>query len=108
MKTLFTLSFVLCTFSHSHAQITFQKTYGGIDDDQSHSVQQTTDGGYIITGETHSFGASFADVYFIKTDPVGYTLWIKTYAGINSDYSEAGMSLSELLPASGKGYMMFI
>lgn len=55
------------------------KTYGGAWDDACYSVRETTDGGYIAVGETRSFGAGYYDVYVLKTDINGDTLWTKTY-----------------------------
>ena len=63
------------------------KIYGGTDDDRCRSVQQTSDGGYIITGWTASYGAGRADVYLIKVDNAGAAQWTKTYGGGNNDFS---------------------
>ena len=61
------------------------RTYGGSDRDWGHSVAQTSDGGYIIAGWTHSFGLGEDDVYLIKTDADGDTIWTRTYGGSACD-----------------------
>ncbi|MCK4575365.1 hypothetical protein KAU34_03060, partial [candidate division WOR-3 bacterium] len=61
------------------------KMFGGSNYDAGHSVQQTSDGGYIIAGMTISFGVDSGDVYLIKTNSFGDTLWTKTYGGVNFD-----------------------
>ncbi|PCH95985.1 MAG: hypothetical protein COB85_04100 [Bacteroidetes bacterium] len=68
------------------------KTYGGINNDGGSSVQQTVDGGYVIAGNTASFGSGGSDVYLIKTNANGDTLWTKTYG---STGNENGLSVRQ-------------
>jgi hypothetical protein len=68
------------------------KTFGGLSDDEGYSVQQTLDGGYIITGYTRSYGNGLSDWYLIKTDANGDEQWYKTFGG---SYDEVARSVQQ-------------
>src|ERR1035437_7667261 len=65
------------------------KTYGGTNWDFAYSIEPTTDGGYIIAGGTYSFGKGNEDMYLVKTNSTGDTLWTKTYGGANEDEAKS-------------------
>ena len=67
------------------AQQRWTKTYGGRNEEAGSYVQQTQDGGYLVVGYTNSYGAGNYDVYLIKTNASGDTLWTRTYGGIYDD-----------------------
>ncbi|MCH7534294.1 MAG: T9SS type A sorting domain-containing protein [Bacteroidetes bacterium] len=84
------LSFSYLLFSLSlYSQITFQKTFGGTQWDLAYAVQQTSDKGYIIIGDTKSFGAGASDVYLIKTDSLGDLMWSKTFGDSSYNYGRS-------------------
>ncbi len=60
------------------------KTIGGNEDDTGNCVKQTSDEGFIIVGETNSYGVN-GDVYLIKTDAFGNEEWSKTFGGTGWD-----------------------
>ncbi|MCD6565796.1 MAG: T9SS type A sorting domain-containing protein [Bacteroidales bacterium] len=59
----------------------WSQTYGGLNADEAYSVKQTTDGGFIIVGETQSFNSQYRDIYIVKTDNNGDMLWSKIIGG---------------------------
>jgi len=71
MLALLSVSLVALFTEYAYAQVRFAKTYGGTINDWAYSVQQTSDGGYILAGWTASFGAGLGDIFLIKTDANG-------------------------------------
>jgi len=69
----------------SIGSLLWSKTYGGINSDGGYSIKQTSDGGFIVSGGTGSFGAGNSDSYLFKTDSNGVLLWSKTFGGAGGD-----------------------
>ncbi len=76
------------------------KTYGGTGTEVIYCVKQTNDGGYIFTGYTGSFGAGGNDVYVVKTNAVGDTLWTRAFGGTSTDIGQS------IVEANDKGFLL--
>jgi len=63
-------------------ETTWMRTFGGEYDDEGYCVIEAADGGYIVAGVTESFGEG-GDIYLIKLDSFGDSIWTKTYGGSN-------------------------
>lgn len=73
----------------------WDKTFGGAHDDGARSVQKTSDGEYIIAGETSSYGAGSFDFWLVKTDSARNKEWDKTFGGEDSDKAESVQQTSD-------------
>ena len=67
----------------------WSKTFGGEKGDRAKYVQQTQDGGYIIVGETSSYGNGQSDIWLIKTDANGKQKWDKTFGNMGGESAES-------------------
>jgi len=72
----------------SEGNLQWTKTYGGANDDDTNSLVQTNDGGYVLVGNTLSFGAGGSDALMVKTNSLGNLVWAKTYGGFGSATEE--------------------
>ncbi len=83
-----------------NSDATWNKKFGGIKWERGNSIQQTSDGGYILFGDTNSFGNGENDLYLVRTDASGNEIWSKTFGGAKQDY---GYSVQQTTDA---GYIL--
>jgi hypothetical protein len=69
----------------SDGNMQWNQTYGGAQYDGGKCVIPAGDGGYVIAGQTQSYGAGNYDVWLIKTDSAGNMQWNQTYGGTSAD-----------------------
>ncbi|MBW8330863.1 MAG: hypothetical protein K0M40_02500 [Prolixibacteraceae bacterium] len=79
----------------------WDKHYGGRNSDHAYDVKQTSDNGYIVVGSTDDFGKyESTNVYILKLNSIGDTLWTKAYG---TDFGDYGYSITESLD---KGFVI--
>jgi hypothetical protein len=86
-RTILLFAVILHSGLGGFSQITFIKTYGGLNNDGGYSIVQTSDSGYIIAGQTDMSSNLRADFYIIKTNSLGNVLWTKTYGTVFEEYA---------------------
>jgi len=69
--------------------------YGGTDSDVTQSIQNTSDGGYIVTGHTYSYTYGQNDFAIYKLDSSGNKVWFKHYGGTNYDWGDSIQQTSD-------------
>ena len=63
----------------------WDKFYGGMYLDYGIKIIKAYDAGYIVLGQTHSFGKGSGDIWLLKIDDLRNIVWQKTYGGENLD-----------------------
>ena len=73
----------------------WSKTFGGDETDGGNWVEQTLDGGYIVVGVARSVSDVVGDIWLIKTNSAGDTLWTRTYGDTLLDQGDAVKQTSD-------------
>jgi hypothetical protein len=80
-------------FLNNYPEEEWNKTFGGVGLDAGTNVQQTADGGFILTGMTNQLIDDLGDAWLIKTDDEGVEEWNKTYGGIDAGHADVGLTV---------------
>ncbi len=79
----------------SSGTLSWSRTWGGTGSDDGDSLIQTSDGGYIVSGSTSSYGAGSSDMFLAKYDSAGTLSWSRTWGGTGSDYGKDVVQTSD-------------
>ncbi len=83
----------------------WEKSYGGLKNDDAYDVIQTSDGGYVAVGSTASFGAGGTDMFIVKINSGGVLKWTRVIGGPGNEtaYSVAEAASGDLIVAGLTG-----
>jgi len=84
----------------SPPNVEWLRFYGGSESDVANSIIETNSGDFVILGTTYSFGSGHSDVYMVKVNKSGDTLWTKTFGGSSWDYG------NRIIETSDYGYLI--
>jgi hypothetical protein len=80
-------------------QLLWSSIYGGRNNEGGSACRRLADG-YIVVGSTYSYGSGDYDVYLLKLDDFGDTLWARTFGGTGTDYGY------DVIPTADSGFLV--
>lgn len=78
---------VYCIKLDSAGNLLWTRTYGGLLSDAAYAITATADGNFMIAGSTQSFGSGGTDIYLVKINPSGDTIWTRALGGGGLDWA---------------------
>lgn len=81
--------------TNANGDVTWSETYGGNDWDFGYSIIKTSDGNYVIAGETYSYGNGNNDAFLLKINPNGDSLWMQYYGGSENEVAKEVIEMSD-------------
>lgn len=92
---------IYCLKIDSLGNIVWSKTYGGQQSENGYCISETSDNGYIIGGNTTSFGMLTLSSFIVKINSLGDTLWSKVFT--NNPYNNSA-SINSIFQTSDGGF----
>lgn len=83
-----------------NGNVEWEKTIGGAKNDRCNAMIQSHDGGFVIVGSTNSFGGGDYDIYVVRTDGAGNTIWERTLGDAQYEYG------SSIIQSPDGGYII--
>jgi len=74
---------------NKRGNLVWDKTFGGSENDETRSIVQTEDGGYVVAGFTVSEDTGDRDIWIIKLDKEGNKVWDRTFGGTSEDWANS-------------------
>ncbi|MBD3234535.1 MAG: T9SS type A sorting domain-containing protein [candidate division Zixibacteria bacterium] len=62
-----------------NGDLQWSRNYGGDRGEAGRHIEQVSDGGYLLSGYTHSFGEGDHDSYHVRVDSIGNVIWERAY-----------------------------
>ena len=80
----------------SNGTLSWSRVWSGTAADSAINLMQTSDNGYVLTGQTATYGTTVPDALLIKYDASGNFLWNKTWGGAgNNEYFRDAVASSD-------------
>jgi hypothetical protein len=79
----------------ANGNMDWNRTYGGAESESAKALIKTSDGGFAIAGDVHSFDYKECDWWLVKTDRFGNMEWNQTYGGPGYDYANSLVETSD-------------
>ena len=72
---------------NSSGDTLWTRLYGGSGQESGKYIQQTSDGGFIAAGEINHYGGQLTDMWLVRLQANGDTLWTRNYGGPWHDHA---------------------
>ena len=86
----------LLFFSYASAQPYFERRYGSASNDEAYAIENTADGGFIVTGRSQARTANDFDIFLLKLDVNGNQVWFRTIANTGDDLGRGIVQMPDL------------